>query len=250
MKNKLLLRNVLNCKLNGIDIYNAPAFYEYILGKIQVECLNDEWFINIPISGVKRSIYNTKIKRFIGLTLSLIGLVISLPITFAVAIVIKLSSQGPAFYKQKRVGLNGEVFNLIKFRSMVANAEENGAVWAKKEDERITSVGKVIRKLRIDEIPQLWNVLKGDMNFFGPRPERPEFVKILNEKIPYYSFRHIVKPGITGWAQVNYPYGASEKDALEKLKYDLFYIKNVSLFLDFHILLRTIRVVFFGKGAR
>jgi len=138
----------------------------------------------------------------------------------------------------------------VKFRSMKIDAEKDGAVWASEKDPRVTRVGRIIRTLRIDEIPQMWNVLKGDMSFIGPRPERPEFVQILERKVPYYAVRHSVKPGITGWAQVNYPYGASEEDALEKLQYDLFYLKNLSPFLDFHILLRTVRVVLFGKGAR
>ena len=151
---------------------------------------------------------------------------------------------------QNRVGLDGKDFKLIKFRSMVTNAESNGAVWTQSNDPRVTGGGKFIRKTRIDEIPQMWNILKGEMSFIGPRPERPEFVQQLINEIPYYAFRHTVKPGITGWAQVNYKYGASKKDTLEKLQYDLYYIKNLSPFLDLNILLRTIRVVLFGKGAR
>lgn len=250
INNTELLKNLLNCKMKGIEIYNIQTFYEQTFGKIEVDYVTDPWLINIPIMGIKKSLYNKNIKRVIGIMISVVFLVIGLPIIFLVAIAIKIDSKGPVFYKQIRVGLNGQLFKLVKFRSMTVDAEKNGAIWALKNDHRVTRVGKIIRKLRIDEIPQMWNVLVGDMNFFGPRPERPEFVEMLKEKIPYYDLRHTVKPGITGWAQVNYPYGASVEDALEKLKYDLFYIKNLSPFLDFHILLRTIRVVLFGKGAR
>ncbi len=200
--------------------------------------------------GCKKSIYNIKVKRVLDIIFSLLGLLISLVITIPVAILIKLESKGPIFYRQKRVGLNNNIFECIKFRSMTVDAEKYGAIWASKNDSRVTRVGKIIRKLRIDEIPQMWNVLKGEMSFIGPRPERPEFVYQLEKKIPYYNLRHSVKPGITGWAQVCYPYGASEEDALEKLKYDLYYIKNLSLFLDFQILLKTAKVVLLGKGAR
>jgi len=250
IKNDVLFKKLLNYKMKGVEIFNIPTFYEQRFGKIEVEYVTDSWLMNIPIMGIKRSIYNKRIKRIIGILISLAFLMIGLPVILVIAIAIKIDSKGPVFYKQKRVGLDGQIFELIKFRSMVVDAEKIGAVWATKDDHRITRVGKIIRKLRLDEIPQMWNVLVGDMNFFGPRPERPEFVEMLKEKIPYYDLRHTVKPGVTGWAQVNYPYGASVDDALEKLKYDLFYIKNLSPFLDFHILLRTIRVVLFGKGAR
>lgn len=243
-------RRVLNCKMKGIDVLDASTFYEQMRGKIQVEHVTDSWLVRSPILGVRKSIYNCKIKGLIGVLLSISILLICLPLIVLTFIAIKLDSRGPAFYRQRRVGLNGGGFWLYKFRSMTVDAEHDGAVWAVKQDSRVTRVGKIIRKLRIDEIPQMWNVLKGDMNFFGPRPERPEFVEVLKREISYYDMRHIVKPGITGWAQVNYPYGASVSDALEKLKYDLFYIKNVSLSLDLHILLRTVRTVLFGIGAR
>jgi sugar transferase (PEP-CTERM system associated) len=245
-----LIKVLLRLKLSGVQIFDVPHFYEQFLGKMQVEYLNDSWLLSIPISGVSRNIYNTRIKRITGLLISILCVFISIPITVVAALAIKLSSKGPVFYKQKRVGLNGRIFDLLKFRSMYVNAEENGAVWAQRNDPRVTGVGRVIRKLRIDEIPQMWNVLKGDMHLFGPRPERPTFVAMLKEKIPYYDLRHSIKPGITGWAQVNYPYGASVEDAFEKLKFDLFYIKNLSFFLDFHVFLRTIRVLFFARGAR
>ena len=192
----------------------------------------------------------TSIKGIIDSCLSLLSLLISVPIIIATAIAIKLDSNGPILYRQKRVGHNGKIFELIKFRSMSVDAEKDGAEWAQENDKRVTRVGKFIRRWRIDEIPQMWNVLKGEMSFIGPRPERLEFVEILQRETPSYALRHSVRPGITGWAQVNYPYGASKEDALEKLQYDLFYIKNLSIFLDMHILLKTIKIVLFGKGAR
>ena len=177
--------------------------------------------------------------------------IVSLPLSAITALAIIVESGFTVLYKQKRVGRNEREFWLLKFRSMRNGAEDGtGAVWAKPKDERVTNVGRIIRLLRIDEIPQMWNVLKGEMSFIGPRPERPEFVKELKGKIPYYSIRHTIKPGITGWAQVNYAYGASEEDAMEKLQYDLFYLKNMSALLDLHILLRTIRVVLFRQGSR
>jgi sugar transferase (PEP-CTERM system associated) len=250
LENAELLKYAVDCKMKGVEVVDMPTFYEEVTGKVPVELINDLWFVTTPISGVKRSIYNLKVKRVLDIVFSVIGLILSIFITIPVAILIKLESKGPIFYRQKRVGLSNQIFECIKFRSMTADAEKNGAVWASKNDSRVTKVGKIIRKLRIDEIPQMWNVLKGEMSFIGPRPERPEFVDLLVKKIPYYNIRHSVKPGITGWAQVCYPYGASEEDALEKLKYDLFYIKNLSFFLDFQILLKTAKVVILGKGAR
>ena len=182
--------------------------------------------------------------------LSLVCLLISAPIMIATAIAIKIDSKGPILYRQKRVGHNGKIFELIKFRSMSVDAEKHGAEWAQENDKRVTRVGNFIRRWRVDEIPQMWNVLKGEMSFIGPRPERPEFVKILQRETPSYALRHSVRPGITGWAQVNYQYGASKEDALEKLQYDLFYIHNLTIFLDMHILIKTIKIVLFGKGAR
>ena len=166
------------------------------------------------------------------------------------AIVIKLDSPGPIFYLQERVGKGGEGFKILKFRSMRTDAEKDGPVWAKESDHRVTRIGRIIRKLRIDELPQFINVLQGEMSFIGPRPERPEFVRLLEREIPYYSQRHLIKPGLTGWAQIRYPYGASIEDAKEKLQYDLYYIKNLSPLLDLIILFETIRIVIFGRGAR
>jgi len=251
VKNNELLKSILNCKVRGINIHPMPSLYEEITGRIPVKHVSDLWFITTTIAGVKRSIYNVKVKRLLDIFFSFMGLAFwGLPVLLPVCIAIRLDSRGPILYKQQRVGLNRSSFDLIKFRSMKIDAEMNGAAWASEKDPRVTRVGKIIRKLRIDEIPQMWNVLKGDMSFIGPRPERPEFVETLETKVPYYALRHSVKPGITGWAQINHPYGASEEDALEKLQYDLFYIKNLSAFLDFYILLRTVRVVLFGEGAR
>lgn len=245
-----LLKAVIESKMSGMEIYDMPSIYEELTGRIPVRYLTENWIALTTFHGVRKKAYTTKIKRLMDFVLALSGLVLSLPVALVVAIAVKLDSKGPVLFRQKRVGLNGKVYELYKFRSMRTDAEANGAVWAKKDDPRVTRAGRVIRKIRADEIPQMWNVLKGDMSFIGPRPERPEFVDILNEEIPYYSLRHSIKPGITGWAQVNYRYGASNEDALEKLQYDLFYIKNLSPFLDLLILLRTVRVVLFTNGAR
>ena len=185
------------------------------------------------------------------MTVSLALLLIALPIIVVTAIAVKLESRGPAFYRQRRVGLYGEAFDVIKLRSMRTDAEVGGkAVWAQKDDPRVTRIGRFIRKVRIDELPQVWSVLKGEMSFVGPRPERPQFVADLEERLPYYAERHVVKPGITGWAQINYPYGASIEDAREKLEFDLYYAKNYTPFLDLLILLQTARVVIWPEGAR
>ncbi len=181
----------------------------------------------------------------------MIGLVLSLPIAILAAIAVKLDSRGPIFYKQERIGRNGRLFNVIKFRSMKIDAEADGTpIWAAPDDERTTRVGSIIRKLRIDEIPQFWNIIKGEMNFVGPRPERPHFVRQLAKEIPFYEHRHLVAPGLTGWAQIKYPYGASVADAIQKLQYDLYYIKNQSLVLDMMIVFETVKTVLFSKGGR
>lgn len=190
------------------------------------------------------------VKRVTGFILSLVGLILLSPLILVISILIKISSHGPVFYKQGRVGERGKIFNLLKFRSMVDNAETNGPVWAENDDKRITRVGRWIRKWRLDEVPQMLNVLKGDMSFVGPRPERPYFVEKLRKEIPFYDQRFSVKPGITGWAQIKYRYGASKEDAMEKLTYDLYYIKNLSVLFDLLIIFETIKVVLFGKGAR
>jgi exopolysaccharide biosynthesis polyprenyl glycosylphosphotransferase len=181
---------------------------------------------------------------------ALIGAILSFPIMIITAILIKLESRGPVFYKQERVGKNGKTFVLTKFRSMKVDAEQDGPVWARKGDDRTTRVGKIIRKIRVDEIPQFWNILRGEMAFVGPRPERPHFVAQLAEQIPYYEQRHLIAPGLTGWAQIKYPYGSSIEDARHKLEYDLFYIKNHTLLFDLIILFETFKIILFGRGAQ
>jgi exopolysaccharide biosynthesis polyprenyl glycosylphosphotransferase len=195
--------------------------------------------------------FSSIFKRLFDITASLLLIALTFPLIVLGALAVKLESRGPAFYRQRRVGLYGQGFDIIKLRSMRQDAEVAGkAVWAEKDDPRITRVGRFIRKVRIDELPQCWSVLKGEMSFVGPRPERPQFVEDLEQQIPYYAERHMVKPGITGWAQINYPYGASIDDSRQKLEYDLYYAKNYSPFLDLLILLQTIRVVIFPDGAR
>jgi len=240
---------LLKCKVRGVKIIDGEGFYERITGKLLVEKINPSWLIFSD--GFVKSKTVRLVKRVVDFTGAFLGSIILLPLIVTVALAIKLDSRGPIFFSQERVGENGEIFNLFKFRSMKADAEESsGPVWATDDDPRITRIGKMIRKLRIDELPQMWNVLKGEMNFVGPRPEREFFVQELEKKIPFYRERFTVKPGITGYAQVLYSYGASEKDALEKLKYDLYYIKNMSLILDLMVIFKTIKIVLLGRGAR
>jgi len=240
--------HLLSCKMRGIPIEDGIEFYEHLTGRLQVESLRPSALIFSD--GFKKSKLTMWTKRVVGFSLSFIGLVFLSPLILMISILIKIESCGPIFYRQERVGENGKVFKLLKFRSMVENAEANGPVWAEANDKRITRVGRWIRKWRLDEIPQMFNALKGDMSFVGPRPERPYFVETLRREIPYYDRRFSVKPGITGWAQIRYQYGASKIDALEKLKYDLYYIKNLSPLFDLLIIFETIKVVLFGKGAR
>jgi sugar transferase (PEP-CTERM system associated) len=239
---------LLSCKMLGLSIQEGISFYENLTGRLQVECLNPSFLIFSD--GFRKTKFTRSLKRIKGLVVSSIGLCLTLPLLTIVALLIKWDSRGPLFYRQERVGEHGKTFNLLKFRTMVKNAEVNGAVWAQKNDPRVTRVGRWLRKTRLDEIPQMVNVLKGDMAFVGPRPERPEFVKQLREEIPFFDQRHSVRPGITGWAQVRYPYGSSREDALEKLKYDLYYIKNMSILFDLVIIFETVKVVLFGRGAR
>ena len=233
---------------DGIAIEESVSFFERLTGKISTEVLRPSWLIFSSNSLLVR-IYK-KGRRLIDVAAALVGLIVSLPIMLVTVIAIKLDSPGPIFYSQERVGKGGEGFKIVKFRSMRTDAEKDGPVWAKESDDRVTRIGRIIRKLRIDELPQFINVLRGEMSFIGPRPERPEFVRLLEREIPYYSQRHLLKPGLTGWAQIRYPYGASVEDAKEKLQYDLYYIKNLSPFLDLIILFETIRIVLFGRGAR
>ncbi len=244
----LPVREILRCKLSGVEVVDAMCFYEQLTGKLLIENINPSWFIfseGFRVTGFIRFY-----KRVLDILFSFIGLVLAAPIIPLVALAVKFDSPGPVFFRQVRVGEGERPFTLVKFRTMCNDAEKNGAVWAQKDDPRVTRIGNFLRKSRLDEIPQLFNVLKGDMSFVGPRPERPEFIEKLEEKIPYYSKRHFVKPGVTGWAQVKYPYGASEEDAVEKLRYDLYYIKNLSILFDLLIICETVKVVLFGRGAR
>ncbi|MFZ1702495.1 MAG: TIGR03013 family XrtA/PEP-CTERM system glycosyltransferase [Pyrinomonadaceae bacterium] len=241
---------LLKMSLAGdISIEECTSFFERITGKVHVDMLRPSWLI---FAGRRRdSPIKMVFREFVHRMLALVGLLTSLPIAIVTAILIKIDSRGPIFYKQERVGMSGRVFNVIKFRSMKIDAEADGKpMWAASNDERVTRIGKVIRKLRIDEIPQFWNILKGEMNFVGPRPERPHFVKQLATEVPYFEHRHLVAPGLTGWAQIKYPYGASVADAIQKLQYDLYYIKNQSLTLDLVIVFETVKTVLFGKGGR
>jgi sugar transferase (PEP-CTERM system associated) len=243
------IKELLNCKFNGIDIVDAISFYEQLTGKLMIENVNPSSFIFDP--SFNMSPYMKKIKRLIDIVLSIVGLLIALPLMGLIAVGIKIDSRGPVFFRQIRVGMGAKNFMLYKFRTMREDAEEaSGAVWAQTDDPRVTRIGSFLRKQRFDELPQLYNILRGDMSFIGPRPERPEFVEKLEEVIPYYSERHFVKPGLTGWAQVRYRYGDSVGSAAEKLKYDLFYIKHISPFLEFQIFFETIKVIFFGVGGR
>ena len=231
-----------------VAVEEMQSFHERLTGKISTEMMRPSWLIFS--NGSRRLRLYRHARRLADIVLASLGFVLSLPLMLLTAIAIKLDSRGPVFYTQERVGLHNDVFKIIKFRSMRTDAEKDGAVWALEDDPRVTRVGRVIRKLRIDELPQFVNVIRGDMSFIGPRPERPIFVAQLEREIRYYSQRHLVKPGLTGWAQIRYPYGASLEDAIEKLQYDLYYIKNQSPVLDAIIIFETIRIVLFGRGAR
>jgi sugar transferase (PEP-CTERM system associated) len=245
----LPLKEIMKCKMNGVDVLDGSSFYEQVAGKLLIEDISPSWFIYSD--GFKITTLKMSIKRTLDVILSVVGIFITLPLFPIIAMLIKIDSPGRVFFRQVRVGEKEKKFVLYKFRTMREDAEkETGAVWAQEVDLRVTRVGRFLRKARLDEIPQLYNVLKGDMSFVGPRPERPEFVEKLKETIPYYSERHIIRGGITGWAQVKYPYGASVGDAIEKLRYDLYYIKNLSLFLDMLIVFETCKVVLFGRGSR
>ena len=243
------LRDLLTCKLNGIEIVDAPAFFEQVTDKLMVESMTPSWLIFA--TGFRRTAFFTVAKRGVDVVLSVCAMALVLPLFPFIALLVKLDSPGPVFFSQVRVGKREREFVLYKFRTMCQNAESTtGAVWAQENDPRLRSIGRFMRKCRLDELPQLYNVLRGDMSLVGPRPERPEFVEKLKEAIPFYSKRHFVQPGITGWAQVSFPYGASVDDALEKLRYELYYIKNMSPILDTIIVLQTFKVVFFGRGGR
>jgi len=240
---------LLKLGLGGdVSIEEGATFYERVTGRVSLEMIRPSWLIftgrgrQAKLAAVTRN----AVHRFVAL----IAVVFSLPIVLLTAILIKLDSRGPVFYRQERVGENGRSFVLAKFRSMRVDAETDGPVWASKRDERTTRVGRIIRKIRVDEIPQFWNILRGEMSFVGPRPERPHFVAQLASQIPYYEQRHLIAPGLTGWAQIKYPYGASIEDSRQKLQYDLFYIKNHSLLLDAIIMFETIKIILFGRGGQ
>jgi sugar transferase (PEP-CTERM system associated) len=248
-KEALPYLDLLECKLKGVVVLDAATFWEREAGWIDPQDAAADWltFSEGFAYGARRRLG----KRGLDLAVSISVLLAVLPLTLVVALLIKLDSKGPIFYRQERVGLDGRIFRVWKFRSMRTDAEADGvARWANSADDRTTRIGRVIRKVRIDEIPQIINVLAGDMSFIGPRPERPFFVEQLRQQIPYYDLRHRVRPGITGWAQVNYPYGASVEDAKRKLAYDLYYLKKNDLLLDLAILVQTVRVVLFAQGAR
>lgn len=248
-RGRLPVEALLECKVQGVEIDEGVEFYELITGKILVDKLRPSWLIFS--SGFEQSTLTRLSKRTVELVVTAVALIILAPLILLIALAIKLESQGAVFFKQERVGEKDKIFTIYKFRSMDHDAEkETGPIWAGDQDTRVTRMGKLLRKSRLDELPQLFNVFLGNMSIVGPRPERPYFVKQLSEEIPYYSKRHSVKPGITGWAQVRYSYGASVEDAKEKLQYDLFYIKNMSLVLDIGVILDTLKVVFMGKGAR
>jgi len=249
-RNALPLNDLLKIKTTGVAVYDFSSFLERETGRVDLDTLNPSWLIFSDGFSAGRRLSSVG-KRLFDVIVSLVILALTAPLILAAALAVKLESRGPAFFRQRRVGLYGQAFELIKIRSMRVDAEVGGkAVWAQKDDPRVTRVGRVIRTLRIDELPQAWSVLKGEMSFVGPRPERPQFVADLEARLPYYAERHVVKPGITGWAQINYPYGASVEDAHEKLQLDLYYAKNYSPFLDILILLQTARVVLWPEGAR
>ncbi|HEX6650594.1 MAG TPA: TIGR03013 family XrtA/PEP-CTERM system glycosyltransferase [Pyrinomonadaceae bacterium] len=248
-RGQLPTNKLLKLSLAGqVSIEEGLAFYERVTGRVSLNMLRPSWLI---FTGRGRQAKLAEFSRsFVHWLIALLGAILSLPIVVITAALVKLESRGPVFYKQERVGKNGRPFVLMKFRSMRVDAETDGPVWATKGDARTTRIGRVIRKIRVDEIPQFWNILRGEMSFVGPRPERPHFVAQLAEEIPFYEQRHLIAPGLTGWAQIKYPYGASIEDARQKLQYDLFYIKNQSLILDAIIMFETIKIIMFGRGAQ
>lgn len=245
----LPIQEILQCKLRGVQVIDLPAFFERETGRIHLETLSPSWLVFAD--GFQQGSFKAIVKRTFDIVASVALLIFAGPIMLVTALLIYAEDHAPVFYRQDRVGEAGRTFGLLKFRSMRVDAESDGKPqWARKDDDRTTRIGRFIRKVRIDELPQAFNVLLGDMSFVGPRPERPFFVEQLKQQIPYYSCRHTVKPGITGWAQILYPYGASVEDAKQKLQYDLYYVKNNSLFLDLIILFQTVRVLVWSEGAR
>jgi len=248
-RNALPLNDLLRIKTKGVHVNDFSSFLERETGRVDLDTVNPSWLIFSDGFSSGRILFSAA-KRIFDILVSVILLLLTAPLIVIFALLVKLDSKGPAFFRQRRVGLYGETFDLIKLRSMRVDAEKDGAKWAEEDDPRVTRIGRFIRKVRIDELPQSWSVLKGDMSFVGPRPEVPKFVDDLQEQIPFYGERHMVKPGITGWAQINYPYGASIEDSRKKLEYDLYYAKNYTPFLDLVILLQTVRVILWPEGAR
>ncbi|MCU0561316.1 MAG: TIGR03013 family PEP-CTERM/XrtA system glycosyltransferase [Desulfobacterales bacterium] len=248
-RSALPMQELLRCRVDGIEVIEGNSFYEMLTGKLLVESINPSWLIFSE--GFQKSWMRRSLKRSIDLSLAAVLLVLLLPLFLLAAAAVRLDSPGPVFYSQQRVGERRRIYRMHKFRSMVQDAEKlSGPIWADPDDPRTTRVGRFLRRFRVDELPQLWNVLKGEMSFVGPRPEREAFVQELERLVPFYRERFSVKPGITGWAQVNYGYGASVRDAVEKLNYDLFYIKNMTLLMDLLVMLRTIKILIFGYGVR
>lgn len=248
-RQRLPLDALLKARARGIQVEEGADLYEKISGRLPIESIRPSWLIFSD--GFSKSVASRFYKRLIGIGGAIFGLILLSPVMVLVAVAVRIDSPGPILFKQERVGLDGRTFKVLKFRSMRADAEKgSGPVWAQKNDPRVTRIGHWLRLLRLDELPQLINVLRGDMNFVGPRPERPAFVEILKEKIPFYDLRHSVRPGVTGWAQVCAPYGASIEDSKVKLEYDLFYIKNMSMSLDLFVLFQTTKTMILGRGAR
>ncbi|MBP6125546.1 MAG: exopolysaccharide biosynthesis polyprenyl glycosylphosphotransferase [Leptotrichiaceae bacterium] len=243
-----LVDMLLKYKLNGLQYYNYLEFYEKYENKLPISHLSPKWFLEDSGFEIYYNNFNLKAKRLLDLIFGMIIGICVFPIMILSAIIVKLESKGPVFFIQERIGEGNKKFNIVKFRSMTTDAEKDGPQWASKNDNRVTKWGKIMRATRIDELPQLWNVLRGEMSFVGPRPEREFFIQQLEKEIPYYNLRHTVKPGLTGWAQVKYPYGASIEDSYRKLQYDLYYIKHHDIIFDIKVLLKTITIVVFGKG--
>ena len=243
-----LTGKLLQYKLEGLQYYNYLEFYETYENKLPISHLSPKWFLENTGFEIYHNNFNLKAKRLLDLLFAMLIGIFAAPVIILAAIIVKLESKGPVFFIQERIGEGNKKFNIVKFRSMTTDAEKDGPQWASKNDNRVTKFGKIMRATRIDELPQLWNVLRGEMSFVGPRPEREFFIQQLEKEIPYYNLRHTVKPGLTGWAQVMYPYGASVEDAYRKLQYDLYYIKHHSIPFDVKVLLKTVTIVIFGKG--
>jgi exopolysaccharide biosynthesis polyprenyl glycosylphosphotransferase len=243
-------RRIIAVKFSGVNVYEMATFWEMTTGDIPVNHVSDVWLTHATMSCVQRTVYTRRAKRVIDIILSLMGLLVTFPLVVVIFLAVRLDSPGPALFVQRRTGWQGRPFNMLKIRTMRVRTEIERDYAGHRHDPRITRVGRVLRLFRLDELPQLWNVLKGEMSFIGPRALMEEEVIQFNPEIPYFNLRHTIRPGITGWAQVNYRHGATKEDALKKLQYDLYYLKNMSLILDLHILLRTVRVVLFCKGAR